>query len=68
MKIGEIMNELLATIVLMCSPQSNKQVKHTCVIWLKRCVYEQQITSKLTDEQALEYCVENDLPQELWPK
>lgn len=60
------MTPLLATIIMMCSPQPDKQIKHTCIHWMRREVYY-YMELGLIEEQALEIAIER-LPQELEPK
>ena len=59
------MTPLIASIVMMCSPQSDKQIKHTCIRWMQQCIYHQQLHG-IPEDQAEENCVEA-LPQELYP-
>lgn len=53
-------------IVLSCTPQSNKNVRKTCIVWMKR-EYLYWKSQGLTDEQAEENTVET-LPMELYPE
>lgn len=60
------MTPLLASIILICTPQADKDIKRTCIVWVRRCVYEQQLRGT-SEDQAEENCMEA-MPEELYPQ